>query len=130
MYETFDHTADLGFRATAPDLDALFADMARCLFASVIENPDAIRPEVEQTIEIAGSDREAASWYTIFSANEMVVITAKGNPLGIKQVADLAKPGVKYVRVTGEKDLATGRPTACSSVRSTAAIGHTIPHRE
>jgi len=59
--------------------------------------------------KIAGSDRDAASWYAIFSANEMVVITAKGNPLGIKQVADLAKPEVKYVRVTGEKDLATGR---------------------
>ena len=59
--------------------------------------------------KIAGSDRDAASWYAIFSANEMVVITAKGNPLGIKQVADLAKAGVKYVRVTGEKDLATAR---------------------
>ncbi|HEU0290066.1 MAG TPA: molybdate ABC transporter substrate-binding protein [Burkholderiales bacterium] len=59
--------------------------------------------------KVAGSDRDAASWYAVFSANEMVVITAKGNPLGIKRVADLAKPGVKYVRVTGEKDLATGR---------------------
>jgi molybdate transport system substrate-binding protein len=59
--------------------------------------------------KVANSDREAAAWYAIFSANEMVVITAKGNPLGIKQVADLVKPGVKYVRITGEKDLATGR---------------------
>jgi molybdate transport system substrate-binding protein len=45
----------------------------------------------------------------VFSANEMVVITAKGNPLGIRQASDLAKPGVKLARVTGEKDLATGR---------------------
>jgi molybdate transport system substrate-binding protein len=59
--------------------------------------------------KVANSDRDAASWYAIFSANEMVVITAKGNPFGVKQVGDLAKPGVKYVRVTGEKDLATGR---------------------
>lgn len=47
--------------------------------------------------------------YVVFSANEMVVITKKGNPLGIHKVADLAKPGVKFVRVTGESDLATGR---------------------
>jgi molybdate transport system substrate-binding protein len=53
--------------------------------------------------------KNAAPWYVVFSANEMVVITAKGNPLGIRQVADLAKPDVKFVRVTGEKDLATGR---------------------
>lgn len=59
--------------------------------------------------KIAGSDRDAATWYVIFSANEMVVITAKGNPLRIRQIADLAKPGVKFIRITGEKDLGTGR---------------------
>jgi molybdate transport system substrate-binding protein len=59
--------------------------------------------------KVAGSNQDAASWYVIFSANEMVVITAKGNPLGIRQVSDLAKPEVKFIRVTGEKDLGTGR---------------------
>jgi molybdate transport system substrate-binding protein len=61
------------------------------------------------TKRIAGTNRDAAAWYVVFSANEMVVITAKGNPLGIRQIADLAKPEVKFVRVTGEKDLATSR---------------------
>jgi molybdate transport system substrate-binding protein len=59
--------------------------------------------------KIAGADKEAASWYVVFSANEMVVITPKGNPAGVRTVQDLAKPGVKFVRVTGEKDLGTGR---------------------
>ena len=59
--------------------------------------------------KVAGSDRDAASWYVVFSGNEMVVITAKGNPLGVRQVSDLAKPEVKFVRVTAAKDLATGR---------------------
>ena len=59
--------------------------------------------------KIAGSPQDAVSWYVVFSANEMVVITEKGNPLGIRQVADLAKPEVKFVRVTGAKDLATNR---------------------
>lgn len=58
---------------------------------------------------IAGTDRDAAAWYVVFSANEMAIITAKGNPLGIRQVSDLARPQVKLARVTGEKDLATGR---------------------
>lgn len=58
---------------------------------------------------IAGSTKYAATWHVIFSTNEMVVITQKGNPLGIRQVADLAKPRVKFVRVTGEKDLGTNR---------------------
>ncbi len=59
--------------------------------------------------KVEGSNQDAASWYVVFSANEMVVITGKGNPLQIRQVADLAKPEVEFVRVTAEKDLATGR---------------------
>lgn len=39
----------------------------------------------------------------------MVIITPKGNPLGIGKGVDLAEPDVKLIRVTGEKDLATGR---------------------
>ena len=59
--------------------------------------------------KIAGSGKDGATWYVVFSANEMVVITAKGNPLGITTIGDLARPDVKFVRITGEKDLATGR---------------------
>ncbi len=70
---------------------------------------------------IVDSGKEAASWYVIFSANEMVVITGKGNPLGIRQVADLAEPEVKFVRVTGEKDLAKIRNAA--TVPGTAKNG-------
>lgn len=59
--------------------------------------------------KFANSEKDAATWYVVFSANEMVVITATGNPLGIRRVSDLAGLQVKFVRVTGEKDLATGR---------------------
>jgi molybdate transport system substrate-binding protein len=58
---------------------------------------------------IATTGKDAATWYVVFSANEMVIITAKGNPLGIRQVSDLARPQLKFIRVNGEKDLATGR---------------------
>lgn len=53
--------------------------------------------------------KKGTAWYVVFSANEMVVITAKGNPLGIRQISDLAKPGLKFIRITGEKDLGTNR---------------------
>ena len=59
--------------------------------------------------KFADSDRDAASWYVVFSGNEMVIITGKGNPLAIRNVSDLAKPGVKFLRITAAKDLATGR---------------------
>lgn len=59
--------------------------------------------------KIAGTEQVAATWYIVFSANEMVVITRKGNPLGIRNITDLSRPGVTFTRVTGEKDLATNR---------------------
>lgn len=53
--------------------------------------------------------KDAASWYVVFSANELVVITGKGSPLALKRMADLARDGIKVARVTGEKDMATNR---------------------
>lgn len=52
---------------------------------------------------------EAASWYVVFSANELVVIAPKSNPLGLKQMTDLAQEGVRLARVAGEKDMAANR---------------------
>jgi len=66
--------------------------------------------------------KPAASWYVVFSANEMVVITAKGNPLGIRRVSELARPGIRFVRINGEKDLATAR-TISFLQRGAAADG-------
>lgn len=53
--------------------------------------------------------KNAAAWSVVFSANEMVIITPKNNPRQIRQVSDLTRPGVTFVRITGEKDLGTKR---------------------
>jgi molybdenum ABC transporter molybdate-binding protein len=66
--------------------------------------------------------QSAASWYITFSANEMVVITQKGNPRGIRQMSDLHQAGLKLARVTGEKDMATYR-TLDFIKQATAAEG-------
>ncbi len=58
MYELFEHTADLGLRATAPDLDTLFAEAAACLFSAVVEDLAAVRPAQEVQVEVVGDDRE------------------------------------------------------------------------
>ena len=59
--------------------------------------------------KVKGMERDAASWSIVFSANEMVLITAKGNPQGIGKVIELAGEKVRFTRVTGDKDLATKR---------------------
>jgi SHS2 domain-containing protein len=51
MYEHFEHTADLGIRVRASDLNSLFADAAIALFAAVVDNLDAVR--LTRSIEVA-----------------------------------------------------------------------------
>jgi SHS2 domain-containing protein len=58
MHELFEHTADLGLRATAPTLDALFAEMAACLVSAMVEDPAAVRPALEVRVEVAGTNRD------------------------------------------------------------------------
>ncbi len=58
MYELFDHTADLGLRATAGDLDTLFAEMARALTAAIVENPADVRPARGFDLNLSGAERD------------------------------------------------------------------------
>jgi len=48
MYELFEHTADLGLRVRAPDLDALFREAAEGFFAMLFEG-DAPSAGAERT---------------------------------------------------------------------------------
>jgi SHS2 domain-containing protein len=58
MHELFEHTADLGLRAAAPDLDTLFAEMAACLVAAMVEEPASVQPAHEVRIELVGENRD------------------------------------------------------------------------
>ena len=58
MYETFEHTADLGLRVRAPDLNTLFAEAAEALFAAIVEELGAVRPLHRIDVRLPGDDRE------------------------------------------------------------------------
>ena len=58
MYETFEHTADLGLRILAPDLDTLFAEAGRGLCSILVDNPDDVRPVREIALRIDGDQTD------------------------------------------------------------------------
>jgi SHS2 domain-containing protein len=58
MYEYFDHTADLGIRAQAADLNSLFAEAATALFAAIVDGLDLVRPVQVVEITVEGTDRD------------------------------------------------------------------------
>src|ERR671937_22145 len=57
MYETFEHTADLGLRVRAPNLDTLFAEAAEALFAAIFEDLSAVEPRESLAVRVAGKDQ-------------------------------------------------------------------------
>jgi SHS2 domain-containing protein len=58
MFETFEHTADLGLRIRAADLDTLFAEAAQALFAVLVEDLSAVRPAQPVELRIDGDERD------------------------------------------------------------------------
>lgn len=56
MYETFDHTADLGLRVRAANLDTVFAEAGEALFSAIVDDLSAVESREAVKIEIAGSD--------------------------------------------------------------------------
>jgi SHS2 domain-containing protein len=44
MFETFEHTADIGLRVRAADLNFLFAEAAQGMFSVMVGNLDQVRP--------------------------------------------------------------------------------------
>lgn len=58
MFELFDHTADLGLRVTAPDLNTLFTEAAVGLFSMMTDDLSAVRPNLAVPFAVSGTDRE------------------------------------------------------------------------
>ncbi len=56
MFETFDHTADIGLRVAAGTLEELFVDAARGLTSLLVENSDDVRGTVEEAVSLTARE--------------------------------------------------------------------------
>lgn len=56
MYETFEHTADLGLRIRAPDLDTLFVEAAQALFSAIVEDLGSVAAQHRHEVQRTGDD--------------------------------------------------------------------------
>src|SRR5436305_4278263 len=71
MYETFEHTADLGLRVRADNLDSLFVESGRGLFSLIVANLDEVRPLEEVSLGVVGTELD----YLLFDwLNELLYI--------------------------------------------------------
>jgi SHS2 domain-containing protein len=58
MYELFEHTADMGLRVKAADLESLFSEAAEGLFSIMAEEPPAGERSRRHSFELRGGSRE------------------------------------------------------------------------
>jgi SHS2 domain-containing protein len=58
MHETFEHTADLGLRVRADDLNKLFAEAGWALCSILVANPNEVRAVEEMPFSIKCNDVE------------------------------------------------------------------------
>jgi len=71
MFETFDHTADIGLRITAPTLPELMAEAGRGFSSLIVANLADVRSVEERTIQVAGAEPD----YLLFDwLNELVYL--------------------------------------------------------
>ena len=63
MHEVFEHTADLGLRIRAADLDTLFVEAAQALFETIVPDLGSVRPQRKVEVALAG---EADRTYVLF----------------------------------------------------------------
>lgn len=59
MYEYFDHTADVGIRVQAADLETLLGDAGIALFGLIVDDLKKVRPMQELSVHVTGDLNEA-----------------------------------------------------------------------
>ena len=104
MFEIFEHTADLGIRVVAPDIDTLFADAGRGLFAVIVANLADVRPLQEIAFHLAGSQTD----YLLFDWLNELLYTFESRRLLLAEF---------QVRVGGEGLQATARGEPADEAR-------------
>src|SRR2546423_1424275 len=82
MYETFEHTADLGLRVRAADLDTLFGEAAEALTSALVEDPSSVEPRREAAIQVSGTDRA----YLLFDWLKELLYRFGGGPPTFRRV--------------------------------------------
>jgi len=58
MHETFEHTADLGLRIRAADLETLFVEAAQALFETIVADLTTVRPRQKLEVHVNQEDYE------------------------------------------------------------------------
>lgn len=99
MFETFDHTADLGLRIQGTSFEDMLSEAARALLATLVENPEDVRALEERKLVI----REDACELQLFDwLAELLYLFESGGWLCASSEVQTDDDGLEAV-IRGEK---------------------------
>jgi len=124
LYETFEHTADLGLRIRAGSLGELFAEAGRGLFSVIVANLEAVRAVEEFEFEIEGERRDdlLVDWlaellftfdtrrvllseFDVKVVEDRIKATARGEPVDTgRHELDVEVKAITYHQLKVERD--------------------------
>ncbi len=98
MYETFDHTADVGMRVSAPDLPSLFAEAAKGLLSLLVEDVDSVEPKQELSIRLEEAELE----YLLFDWLRELLYLYDARQFLVSDCDVNIEAGILQARIRGE----------------------------
>ena len=123
MYETFEHTADLGLRVLAATREELFTEAAHGLTSMLIEETRQVRPQTQQRIELKETDDE----YLLFDwLNELLFLHESEHLVFCEFEVCFAEDGLT-AHIRGEP-VASERHRPAHEVKATTYHGLSIDH--
>lgn len=108
MFETFEHTADVGLRVHADSLNELFAEAAVGFTSLIVSDVDAIELSMQRSLELQSTDRE----YLYFDwLSELLYLFESTAWLTVKADVEITDNSLKAVLHGGTFDEQRGRPS-------------------
>jgi SHS2 domain-containing protein len=98
MFETFEHTADLGLRVKAASREELFVDAARGLFSIMVTDLDTVQPVVRRSYTVPGVEHD----YLLFDWLNELLYTFESEKLLLSQFDVSIAGGQLQAMASGE----------------------------
>lgn len=96
MYEYFDHTADIGIRVRAADLETLLSEAGIALFGLIVDDLSQVRPENDRPIVVSANCDEPD--YLLFDwLNELLRLFEETQLVFCRFEVSLANDGIRAV---------------------------------
>ncbi|MDB5350973.1 MAG: hypothetical protein JWN86_2220 [Planctomycetota bacterium] len=125
--ETFDHTADVGFRVAAETLDDLFVTAAEGLFGYVVVNLEDVRPSESEAVSLSA---DTTADLLVTWLNELIFRCETRHRLYANFDVHLSEDGLKLAASIAGEPIDPDRHILDHEVKAVTQHGLSLTHSD